>query len=186
MPPEQSPSCDILDMAASVCLIPLEYEALKSIHCPQCGSYSWNQISQGSLSAREDLDWPFLCPGGDEHNCSSSMWSSHCCEILVCKAGVAMTRAGGANMEILDRIDWASVNWLYVAVLTALVFFSTLIGALLSFKRAFRTAVLSALLFAAGFVFWTYYPHGLPLPTSVTAQKAPDSLRPNERLSPPQ
>jgi hypothetical protein len=36
------------------------------------------------------------------------------------------------------------VNWLYVAVLTALVFFSTLIGALFSFKRAFRTAVLSA------------------------------------------
>src|SRR5262245_25721965 len=92
----------------------------------------------------------------------------------------------GATMEILDRIDWTSVNWLYVAVLTALVFFSTLIGALLSFKRAFRTAVLSALLFAAGFVFWTYYPHGLPLPTSVSSQKAPDSLRPNERLSPPQ
>jgi hypothetical protein len=89
-------------------------------------------------------------------------------------------------MEILDRIDWASVNWLYVAVLTALVFFSTLIGALLSFKRIFRTAVLSSLLFAAAFVFWTYYPHGLPLPTSVTSQKAPDSLRPNERLSPPQ
>ena len=70
------------------------------------------------------------------------MWSSHRCEILVYKAGVAMTRAWGANMEILDRIDWASVNWLYVAVLTAFVFFSTLIGALLSFKRAFRTAVL--------------------------------------------
>ena len=46
----------------------------------------------------------------------------------------------------------------------------------------FRTAVLSALLFAAGFVFWTHYPHGLPLPTSVTSQKAPDSLRPNERI----
>src|SRR5215813_9240609 len=83
-------------------------------------------------------------------------------------------------MEILDRIDWASVNWLYVAVLSALVFFSTLIGALLSFKRAFRTAVLSALLFAVGFVFWTYYLHGLPMPTSVT-EKAPDTLRPNER-----
>ena len=101
--------------------------------------------------------------------------------------GVNTTSRGkSTNMEILDRIDWASVNWLYVAVLAALVFFSTLIGALLSFKRAFRTAVLSALLFAAGFVFWTYYPHGLPLPTSVTAQKVPDTLRPNERLSPPQ
>lgn len=29
-------------------------------------------------------------------------------------------------------------------------------------------------------------PHGLPLPTPVIAQKARDSLRPNERLSPPQ
>lgn len=65
-------------------------------------------------------------------------------------------------------IDWASVNWLYVAVLSGLVFLSTLISTL-----AFRGAVISALLFAAGFVFWTYYPHGLPLPTSITAQNTP-------------
>ena len=70
-------------------------------------------------------------------------------------------------------IDWASVNWLYVAILAAFVFFSTLIGTLLALKRAFPGAVLSALLFSAAFVFWTYYPHGLPLPTSVAAQKAP-------------
>jgi hypothetical protein len=75
-------------------------------------------------------------------------------------------------MESLDRIDWANVNWLYVAVLSGLVFFSTLVGTLLSFKRAFRTAVMSSLVFAAAFVFWTYYPHGLPLPTSITVQKA--------------
>jgi hypothetical protein len=60
-----------------------------------------------------------------------------------------------------------NVNWLYDAVLAVLVFFSTLIGMLLSFKRAFRSAWLSALLFAAAFVFWNYYPHGLP-PESVT------------------
>jgi hypothetical protein len=42
-------------------------------------------------------------------------------------------------------IDWANVSWLYVAVLALLVFVSTL--------------------------FWTYYPHGLPLPTSASAQK---------------
>ena len=69
--------------------------------------------------------------------------------------------------------DWASVDWLYVAVLAVFVFFSTLIGVLLSFKRAFVSALLSTLLFAAAFVFWTYYPHGLPLPISVAAQKAP-------------
>jgi hypothetical protein len=70
-------------------------------------------------------------------------------------------------------IDWATVNWLYVAILAVFVFFSTLIGTLLALKRAFPGAVLSALLFSAAFVFWTYYPHGLPLPISVTAQKAP-------------
>jgi hypothetical protein len=72
-------------------------------------------------------------------------------------------------------IDWASVNWLYVAVLSGLVFLSTLISTL-----AFRGAVISALLFAAGFVFWTYYPHGLPLPTTVTAPSAPGAT-----ISPP-
>jgi hypothetical protein len=36
-------------------------------------------------------------------------------------------------------------------------------------------AFLSMVLFVAIFVAWTYYPHGLPLPTSVTgtSQKAP-------------
>jgi hypothetical protein len=32
---------------------------------------------------------------------------------------------------------------------------------------------MAAVLFAAIFVFWTYYPHGLPLPTSITSQQAP-------------
>jgi hypothetical protein len=80
-------------------------------------------------------------------------------------------------------IDWASVNWLYVAVLAAFVFFSTLIGTLLALKRAVPGAVLSALLFSAAFVFWTYYPHGLPLPTSVAAQKVP--VRPATPAAPP-
>jgi hypothetical protein len=69
-------------------------------------------------------------------------------------------------------IDWASVSWLYVAVLAVLVFVSTLIGTLLSFKRLFLGAGLSAVVFAVAFVFWTYYPHGLPLPTSASGQRA--------------
>ena len=76
-------------------------------------------------------------------------------------------------MQNLPAVDWANVNWLYVAVLAVLVFFSTLIGMLLSFKRVFRSALLSALLFVAAFVFWDYYPHGLPLPTIITSQNAP-------------
>jgi len=68
-------------------------------------------------------------------------------------------------------IDWASVNWLYVILLALLVFLSTLIGTLISFRRAVLGAVLSALLFSAGFIFWTYYPHTLPLPTSPVRQR---------------
>jgi hypothetical protein len=63
-------------------------------------------------------------------------------------------------------IDWANVNWLYVIVLSVIAFFSTLLCTL-----AFRGAVMSAVVFGAVFVFYTYYPHRLPLPTSVTAQK---------------
>jgi len=74
-------------------------------------------------------------------------------------------------------IDWANVNWPYVIVLSLIVFVCTLIGTSLSFRRIFSGAVLTALLFAAAYVFWTYYPHGLPLPTkaqeAAPAQPAP-------------
>jgi len=68
-------------------------------------------------------------------------------------------------------IDWASVNWLYVILLALFVFLSALIGNFISFRRAFLGALLSAVLFAGAFIFWTYYPHGLPLPTSANGQK---------------
>ena len=64
-------------------------------------------------------------------------------------------------------IDLATVDWLYVVVLAVFVFLATLIGNLLSFGRRFMGALLSAILFAAAFVFWTYYPHHLPLPTAL-------------------
>jgi hypothetical protein len=70
-------------------------------------------------------------------------------------------------------IDWASVNWVYVGVLAVFAFFATFVGNLLSFNHRGFAAVLSALVFAAIFVFWTYYPHGLPLPTSLTVAKPP-------------
>ena len=54
--------------------------------------------------------------------------------------------------------DLASVDWLYVAELYALVFLSTLIGTL-------------ALMFAAVLFFWTYYPDDLITARSVAAQK---------------
>ena len=70
-------------------------------------------------------------------------------------------------------IDLAQVDWLYVAVLAVLAFFATIVANLLSFNHRGVAAVLAAVVFAALFVAWTYYPHGLPLPTSLSAQKAP-------------
>jgi hypothetical protein len=69
-------------------------------------------------------------------------------------------------------IDLAAVDWLYVVILAVLVFVSTLVGNILSFNHRGLGAVLSAVAFAGLFVFWTYYPHGLPLPTTLTPQKA--------------
>ena len=72
--------------------------------------------------------------------------------------------------NMATAIDWTNVNWLYVIVLAIFVFFSTMIGTVLSLRYVFYSALLSALLFAAAFVFWNYYPHNLPLPTLMTAQ----------------
>ena len=73
-------------------------------------------------------------------------------------------------------IDWLTVDWLYVAVLAVFVFLSTIIGNLISLNRRLTGAILSAVLFAVAFVFWTYYPHHLPLPTRLAGDKAPRSL----------
>jgi putative tricarboxylic transport membrane protein len=72
------------------------------------------------------------------------------------------------NLQNLP-IDFSNVDWRYVAVLAVFVFFSTLIG---TFRRAFLHALLSAFLFAAFFVIWTYYPHNLPLPTALSLDKS--------------
>ena len=62
-------------------------------------------------------------------------------------------------------IDWASINWSYVALLSGFTFIATLIANLVTFRHRLAAAILSALLFAAIFVFATYYPHGIALPT---------------------
>jgi hypothetical protein len=75
-------------------------------------------------------------------------------------------------------IDLASVNWLYVAILAVFVFVASLIGNFLSFGRRGSGALLTAILFAAAFVAWSYYPHHLPLPTSLTPPPAPVAAAP--------
>jgi hypothetical protein len=62
-------------------------------------------------------------------------------------------------------IDLAQVDWFYVLVLSVLVFIASGLGNLFAFASRGTAAGVSAILFAAMFVAWTYYPHGLPLPT---------------------
>ena len=83
-------------------------------------------------------------------------------------------------------IDLAAVDWLYVGVLAVFAFLATGIGNLMSFNHRGMAAVLSALLFAAIFVAWTYYPHGLPLPTSLAGQKPRSRARRPVRPPAPQ
>jgi hypothetical protein len=82
--------------------------------------------------------------------------------------------------EPVMAIDWASVSWVYIGVLAVFVFLSSLVGSLLSFRHHLWGSALSALLFAVIFVFWTYYPHNVPLPTrpAGTAAPAPASMAP--------
>jgi hypothetical protein len=70
-------------------------------------------------------------------------------------------------------IDLGQVDWLYVAVLAVFVFLANFVANLLSFGRRGLAAALAAVVFTAIFVFWTYYPHGLPLPTSIGGQASP-------------
>ena len=64
-------------------------------------------------------------------------------------------------------IDLSQVNWLYVAVLTLMACLASVLGNLLSFNHRGMAAFLTAVAFAAMFVAYTYYPHGLPLPAAV-------------------
>lgn len=70
-------------------------------------------------------------------------------------------------------INFGEVDWLYVAVLALFAFVANVVANLLSFNHRVIAAVLAAAVFAGIFVFWTYYPHGLPLlPTSIAGQKS--------------
>jgi hypothetical protein len=61
-------------------------------------------------------------------------------------------------------IDWTSVDWVNVGLLSAIAFIAALIGNILIFKHRFWAAILAGLLFAAVYVFLVYYPHGLSVP----------------------
>lgn len=58
--------------------------------------------------------------------------------------------------------DLSAVNWEYVAILGVIAFIAALVGNIV--RNRFVAAIVAGILFAIAFVFYTYYPHGLPLP----------------------
>ncbi len=67
-------------------------------------------------------------------------------------------------------INWEGVNWGYVAFLSAITFVAAIVANVVTFRHRLAAAIVSALLFAVMFVFVTYYPHGIPLPTMASAE----------------
>ena len=54
-------------------------------------------------------------------------------------------------------IDWATVDWVNVGILSAAVLIAGLIGHAIAFGNRFFGSVLTAVLFGAFFVAWTYW-----------------------------
>ncbi|MFY9895147.1 MAG: hypothetical protein WAK63_13555 [Xanthobacteraceae bacterium] len=61
-------------------------------------------------------------------------------------------------------IDLSTVNWTFVGLMMLLAFVAALLGSLIAFRNRFAGAIIAAVLFAAGFVAWNYYPHSFGLP----------------------
>jgi hypothetical protein len=68
-------------------------------------------------------------------------------------------------------IDLSAVNWIYVALMAGFAFVAALLGSLISFRNRVGGALIAAILFAAMYVGWNYYPHPqiqLPIVTTYT------------------
>ena len=61
-------------------------------------------------------------------------------------------------------IDLSAVNWAFVGLMALLAFVAALLGSLIAFRNRFLGAIVAAILFAAGFVAWNYYPHAFGMP----------------------
>ena len=66
----------------------------------------------------------------------------------------------------MEMIDWASVDWLSVIIYSVLVFITAIVANFINALfdgNPFVGALLASILFAAAFVGWNYYPHGIDI-----------------------
>ena len=67
-------------------------------------------------------------------------------------------------MQLLQLgIDFGSLPWPAIGLLSALAFISSLIGHSLT-RNAFVGAIIATIIFVAIYIAWDFYPHGLPGP----------------------
>jgi lipopolysaccharide export LptBFGC system permease protein LptF len=71
----------------------------------------------------------------------------------------SITLLKAVHQEQSMPIDLSTVNWLFVAIMAVFAFVASLIGGLISFRNRIGGALLAAILFAAMYVVWNYYPH---------------------------
>src|ERR1700730_1814995 len=69
-------------------------------------------------------------------------------------------------------VDWTTVDWTNVGLLSAIAFLAALLGNILIYRHRLWAAILAGLLFAAAYVFLVYYPHGLAIPGLKTGARA--------------
>jgi hypothetical protein len=63
-------------------------------------------------------------------------------------------------MQLLQLgIDFGNLPWQAIGLLTGLAFISSLIGHSLT-RNAFVGAIIAAIIFAAIYIAWDFYPHG--------------------------
>ncbi len=75
----------------------------------------------------------------------------------------------------MDFIDWGAVDLVMVGIYAVMAFLAALIANLLNAifgDNRFFGALLAGVLFAAIYVGWTYYPHGIDL-----GQKTPVAVK---------
>jgi len=87
-----------------------------------------------------------------------------CAHNFISRAAAGSDKLNSCCLRLSDReqsmaIDFSSVNWLYVTIMAVFAFVASLLGGLIAFRNRIGGALLAAILFAAMYVVWNYYPH---------------------------
>ena len=81
------------------------------------------------------------------------------------------------------NINLSGVDWMFLGLMMGHAFVAALLGSLIAFRNRFVGAILAAILFGVGFVFWNYYPHNFGL--QILKTTGPDSTMTSPMVAAP-